>query len=302
MPIFISYSHADKDFATRLAHQLVMHKANVWIDEWELHVGDSLIDRIQQAIQDSSALLVILSKSFVESEWCKKELSGGLIRELEERRVVVLPVLLEDCKIPIFLKDKLYADFRKDFDKGLKAVLESIARVTSENLRRTESPEGHVDWAVDWGMFEGYLTLTLITVEQATHVPFTVLTEIRVLANETATRRYKALARVGLSWAERGRILVQIAEASQAADLRFRLEDEHGKLASFVIAEKNSDAGYQARVISRRLGEDTGRDILLDVTGQLRGLNMAFSNTGRKLTSQEQHTLEKIYKKFENRS
>jgi hypothetical protein len=85
MPIFISYSRADSDFATKLALQLIKHKATVWIDQWELHVGDSLVQRIQDAIQGTSGLLVILSKASVESEWCRKELSSGLIRELEEK-------------------------------------------------------------------------------------------------------------------------------------------------------------------------------------------------------------------------
>ncbi|MDX2179888.1 MAG: toll/interleukin-1 receptor domain-containing protein [Bryobacteraceae bacterium] len=42
MPLFVSYSHTDRDFANKLAMQLVKHKANVWIDQWELRVGDSL--------------------------------------------------------------------------------------------------------------------------------------------------------------------------------------------------------------------------------------------------------------------
>lgn len=41
MPVFISYSHQDADFAHQLAGQLVLHKAYVWLDKWELHVGDS---------------------------------------------------------------------------------------------------------------------------------------------------------------------------------------------------------------------------------------------------------------------
>jgi hypothetical protein len=107
MPIFISYSHEDKTFVDRLAMQLVAYKAKVWLDKWELHVGDSLIKRIQDAIAGASALLVVLSKASVKSEWCKKELSAGLVRELEEKRVVVLPVLKEDCEVPLFLRDKL---------------------------------------------------------------------------------------------------------------------------------------------------------------------------------------------------
>jgi hypothetical protein len=180
-----------------------MHKANVWIDHWELKVGDSLIGRIQEAIQGSSGLLVILSKASVESEWCKKELSSGLVRELDERRVVVLPVLMEDCTVPLFLRDKLYADFRTNFDEGLKAVLDAVARVTSESLLRIDSPEWHVDWAVDWGTLDGLLIVTLIAVEQALGARFPVLTEIHILGNEAATSRYNALSDAGLDWIER---------------------------------------------------------------------------------------------------
>ena len=89
MPIFISYSHKNKEFVDKLAMQLVARNVNIWLDRWELNIGDSLIDKVQEAVDGSSALLVILSKASTESEWCKKELSSGLLRELEEKRVVV---------------------------------------------------------------------------------------------------------------------------------------------------------------------------------------------------------------------
>ena len=47
MPVFISHSHQDKDFVDKLAGQLVMNKAYVWLDRWEIKVGevlDALID------------------------------------------------------------------------------------------------------------------------------------------------------------------------------------------------------------------------------------------------------------------
>src|SRR5689334_13514321 len=101
MPVFISYSHADKMFVDKLAAHLVKHNTHVWLDRWELNVGDSILNHVQQAIQESDALLIVLSKTSVASEWCKKELNAGLMRELDEKRVLVLPVLMENCEIPI---------------------------------------------------------------------------------------------------------------------------------------------------------------------------------------------------------
>jgi TIR domain len=75
VPVFISYAHSDKDFVDNLAGQLVMRNAHVWVDRWELNVGDSILNNVQTAIQDASALIVVLSKASVQSEWCKKECS-----------------------------------------------------------------------------------------------------------------------------------------------------------------------------------------------------------------------------------
>jgi hypothetical protein len=94
LAIFISYSHADADFVARLGIGLVQHNVHVLVDKWELNVGDSILNWVQRAIKESGALLVVLSKSSVASNWCNKELNAGLMRELEENRVLVLPVLI----------------------------------------------------------------------------------------------------------------------------------------------------------------------------------------------------------------
>ena len=77
MPIFISHSHQDKDFVDVLAVQLIQYKEHVWVDRWELQVGDSLIEKIQSAIKTASALIIVLSKASVASAWCKKRIECG---------------------------------------------------------------------------------------------------------------------------------------------------------------------------------------------------------------------------------
>jgi len=139
-------------------------------------------------------LLVILSKASVESEWCKKELAAALTRELKEKRIVVLPVLKEECAIPLFLPDKLYADFRTNFDDGLRAILESVARITSETLTRVDdAPDWHTDWALDWGTYLEGSAMSLTAVEHGVGQPYCVLTEILVRANAPAPRDIKPL-------------------------------------------------------------------------------------------------------------
>jgi hypothetical protein len=102
MPVFISYNRWDSKFVDDLAKNLVIHRHNIWLDRWEMNIGDSLIEKIQGALTESSAISVILSKASVASEWCKKELNSGLVRELAEKKVLLLPCVIDDCEIPLF--------------------------------------------------------------------------------------------------------------------------------------------------------------------------------------------------------
>lgn len=121
--VFISYSSKDRAFAERLTFDLKAKGLRVWYDQWELKVGDSLIDKISAGIRAQDYLVAVLSRASVSSEWVRKELSAALMRELGEKRVVVLPVLIEDCKIPPLISDKVYADFRGDYRSGLNKLL-----------------------------------------------------------------------------------------------------------------------------------------------------------------------------------
>ena len=44
--IFLSHSHVDKPFVRRLASDLIDSGVKVWLDEAEILIGDSLIEKI----------------------------------------------------------------------------------------------------------------------------------------------------------------------------------------------------------------------------------------------------------------
>ena len=108
--VFISHSCQDKHFARRLARDLQSSGAKVWIDEAELNIGDSLIEKIRRGIDSMDFLAVLLSRASVASEWVKKEVDIAMNQEIKNRRVKVLPILVEDCQLPGFLVGKVYAD------------------------------------------------------------------------------------------------------------------------------------------------------------------------------------------------
>lgn len=287
MPVFISYSHSDELIVNKIAAHLVKHNANVWVDTWELNVGDSILNRVQDAIQESSALLVVLSKTSVESEWCKKELSAGLMRELDEKRVVVLPVLVEDCKIPLFLREKMYADLRTDFDRGLHKVLDAIAKVTNADQGRLEQDEGTVDWSEDWGYNEGLFHLRFIIVNSPNTLPMTFLTQIYVFCNEVATNRYKQYENSGLDWIGRAVIAETLFDFGEKDDFRVILDNQFPQEIKATIADPKTGSAYYVVCESRKMGQDNGKDQLINISDYLKQIREYVRSVSRKPNPEE---------------
>jgi len=84
--IFLSHSQKDKPFAGRLSERLQAHGIRTWLDEAEMHVGDSLILKIETAIREFTYLGVILSPASVSSEWVRKEVNIAMTEEIQGRR------------------------------------------------------------------------------------------------------------------------------------------------------------------------------------------------------------------------
>jgi len=134
--IFLSHTHADKSFARRLAVDLKVAGARVWIDEAEIQVGDSLIEKICEGIDGMDYLGVILSPDSVNSPWVRREVDIAMNQEIEGKTVRVLPLLYKNCDLPGFLKGKLYADFTQieNYETALKGVLRRLGLSPREDL------------------------------------------------------------------------------------------------------------------------------------------------------------------------
>lgn len=126
--IFLSHTRIDKPFVRKLAADLRNYGHTVWIDEAEINIGDSLIGKIREGLDSVDFIAVILSKASIESEWVKKELEIASNREIKEKRVVVLPIKIEDVQLPGFLEGKFYGDFSSpdDYDEKLQLLLRSL--------------------------------------------------------------------------------------------------------------------------------------------------------------------------------
>lgn len=91
--VFICHASEDKeDFVRPLAEKLKQQHIEVWYDEFSMKIGDSLMQKIDEGLSLSRFGIVVLSKSFFLKPWAKRELKGLNIRELNENRVLILPI------------------------------------------------------------------------------------------------------------------------------------------------------------------------------------------------------------------
>jgi len=129
--VFLSHSHADKPFVHRLATALRNFGHRVWIDEAEIKIGDSLIQKIRDGLDSVDYVAAILSSNSIKSEWVTKELEIACNREINERRVVVLPLMVEKVDMPGFLMGKLYSDFTEEnrYSETLERLLRTLGPV-----------------------------------------------------------------------------------------------------------------------------------------------------------------------------
>jgi len=101
--IFISYASADRDRARAIAQALTEQGWSVWWDR-TIPPGRQWDEVIEEALDLARCVVVLWSKASVASQWVKTEAAEAM------RRKILVPVLIEDVKIPLEFRRLQAAD------------------------------------------------------------------------------------------------------------------------------------------------------------------------------------------------
>lgn len=95
--VFISYNHADRNFAEKLKNELQKHGIKVVIDVEDFQLGDSIEESIAKATRDTDYTILIVSEHSLQSPWIIQE----FLRAYEHERVLqkkkFLPVYIDNA-------------------------------------------------------------------------------------------------------------------------------------------------------------------------------------------------------------
>jgi len=131
--VFISHASEDKaDVAHPLAEILKRSGVRVWLDKFELRVGDSLREAIDLGLRNSRYGVVVLSSHFFEKKWPARELNG--LFALEDERKRILPVWHGVSKSDVAKYSPILADrLAANTSEGINAVAAAIASVVQKD-------------------------------------------------------------------------------------------------------------------------------------------------------------------------
>jgi hypothetical protein len=123
--IFVSYSRRDQDIARKVVESLETSGYTVsWDERFHIAVGAPLINLLDERCNTATCVLVLWSKSAIESKWVETEASIGMQR----RRL--LQVTLDGTQPPPVFRNYIYGSLEawdgtvshKEFQRIIRGV------------------------------------------------------------------------------------------------------------------------------------------------------------------------------------
>ena len=127
--VFICYAKEDKkDFVNDFAKGLRKVGLKIWYDDFTLQVGDRLLDKLEEGIDNSRYVAIILSKAFFKTQgWARNELDGILARATTRGKPIILPIWHKvDYQDVINFSSILSGRFAIQTAEGIQSVINNV--------------------------------------------------------------------------------------------------------------------------------------------------------------------------------
>jgi hypothetical protein len=198
--------------------------------------------------------------------------------------VLLLPCVIDDCKVPLLLRDKLRADFRKDPDEAFNLLDRSLSKISNSHQGRIEVPEFHTDWAVDWRKLDdGTWLLRWTFVDHGHKWPYVILTNCNILCDEDASAAFQDALRRKEMDEFMVDLLGHVISTFDHNPLAEPITDQFEKFVGWQV--NDGTRSYTVAITYRRLGEDNGMDTVVHIDNNLRNARQQMVDVLRKSIS-----------------
>lgn len=131
--VFISHSSKDKKEVEKLIPFINAMNLPVWFDKYNIDVGQSIVEKVQEGMKNSYAVIFWITNNFLDSPWCKKEMNAFIKRMIEED-VLIISILSQEVsvdRLPLFLQDIKYI---KRENESLEQIAKEILPTLKKNF------------------------------------------------------------------------------------------------------------------------------------------------------------------------
>lgn len=141
--VFISYSSEDRDRIDPIVKLVrAMRKDRVFQDSVSIRPGEKWADKIMEALAKCQTVLVFWCEHSAASDWVRQEYEAGIVANKE-----IIPILLDDTKLPAPLGPYQYLDFRRDEPhSGLLKFVPRMFRRSSRHYYPKDEHGNYRDW------------------------------------------------------------------------------------------------------------------------------------------------------------
>jgi len=125
---FISYNKSDTAWAKWIAVCLEEQGYTTWLQAWDIRPGDDFIAKMDEFLKCSQAFIAVISEGYINSSYCKLELSAALNAKIVDSTYSFVPVRIADVVLPDLIRTVVYIDiFAISEAEAEKRLLNAVA-------------------------------------------------------------------------------------------------------------------------------------------------------------------------------
>ena len=139
---FISYTTADQSWAEWIAWQLEGAGYRVLIQAWAFPRGTSFKIRMKQGVVRARRTVAVLSVAYLSSVYGTSEWQAAHAADPDGFERKLLPVRIEDCRLPGFLDPVVSIDlFGRDSNEASRHLLHHVGHALIGRAKPTSAPD-----------------------------------------------------------------------------------------------------------------------------------------------------------------
>ena len=129
--VFLSHSSNDKKYIDTIFNELQVNEIRAWYDKYEIWPGDSIVEKINEGLENSDIGIICISRNFLDSStgWTKSELNYFIQRRMRSNKkdFICLNLDVPHDELPPLVQDYKYIDIREP--NAINLLVESLKRI-----------------------------------------------------------------------------------------------------------------------------------------------------------------------------